>query len=256
MHNVKAVILSAGQGKRLLPLTQKLPKCLLPVSLEHTLLSWQLAQLAEAGIDEAVVVSGFETAKVEEQLAIQCHLPARALFNPFYNMSDNLASVWCALNEFDDDTILLNGDTLFASRVPKSLIRNARTPITLTVSYKPVYDDDDMKVELDGDLVSTIGKTLEADRVDGESIGMILLRGDGPAAFASAVDTWMRRSDRNELWYLSVLDALAREMAIGAYPTAQDEWCEVDFPADLKQARDAVAHWTGRANRPQISAVP
>jgi len=252
---VKAIILSAGQGKRLLPLTQEVPKCLLPVGREHTLLSWQLAQLAEAGVDEAVVVTGFESAKVEGHLAEQSFLPARAVFNPFFDVADNLASVWCALGEFGGDTILLNGDTLFASRVPASLAEHARSGITLTVSRKATYDDDDMKVQLDGTSVRAIAKTLESDRIDGESIGMTLLRGDGPAVFRRAVEHWMRRPDRRDLWYLSVLDALSREVEVATHEAAQDEWCEVDVADDVRHARDAVDHWAGTASRPHVAAV-
>lgn len=251
---MKAIILSAGQGKRLLPLTEELPKCLLPVSLEHTLLSWQLSQLADAGVEEAVVVTGFEADRVESELARQPYLPARALYNPFYDLSDNLGSVWCALGEFAADTILLNGDTLFASRVPARLMAEPAAPITMTISRKPRYDADDMKVRLDGTAVQAVGKSLNLDSIQAESIGMTRLHGDGVETFRSSVARWMRRPDARRLWYLSVLDALAREMQVSSCAAAQDEWCEVDFPADMTHARSAVAQWAGAA-APDIAAV-
>lgn len=251
---MKAVILSAGQGKRLLPLTEELPKCLLPLGLRHTLLSWQLSQLADAGVAEAVVVTGFEADRVESELARQAYLPARSLYNPFYELSDNLGSVWCALGEFDADTILLNGDTLFASRVPARLMAAPPAPITMTISRKPRYDADDMKVRLDGTAVQAVGKSLDVDSIQAESIGMTLLRGEGVETFRSAVARWMRRSDARRLWYLSVLDALARETRVSSCTAAQDEWCEVDFPADVPHARRAIAKWDGAAE-PDIAAV-
>jgi choline kinase len=249
---VKAIILSAGQGRRLLPLTEGLPKCLLPVSLDHTMLSWQLSQLAAAGVDEAVVVTGFEAERVEHELARQPYLAARTIYNPFYDCADNLGSVWCALAEFDDDTLLLNGDTLFRERVADRLIARAERPITMTISQKPAYDDDDMKVELCGAAVAAIGKSLAANRVGGESIGMTLFRGTGPATFRAAVFDWMRRPDARRLWYLSVLDALARQTTIATCEAAQDEWCEVDVADDLEQARRAVASWIDGASRSDV----
>ena len=66
---MKAIILSAGQGKRLLPLTEETPKCMLPVTEGVPLLQWQLEQLEIAGVTEAVIVTGFYAEKVEALVA-------------------------------------------------------------------------------------------------------------------------------------------------------------------------------------------
>src|SRR5262245_12236823 len=66
---MKAVVLSAGQGKRLLPLTEENPKCLLEVSGGMPVLGFQLGALARAGIERAVLVVGFGAARVEAWLA-------------------------------------------------------------------------------------------------------------------------------------------------------------------------------------------
>ena len=90
--------MSAGQGKRLLPLTETYPKCLLPVCGEEPILGWQLAALARAGIERAVVVIGFGAEKVEAWLAANPvpGLACETLINPFYRSSDNLISCWLA----------------------------------------------------------------------------------------------------------------------------------------------------------------
>ena len=61
---MKAIILSAGQGRRLLPLTENRPKCLIPLAT-RSLLEWQLRNLAQAGVREAVVVTGFGADQIE-----------------------------------------------------------------------------------------------------------------------------------------------------------------------------------------------
>src|SRR3546814_17606155 len=87
------LILSAGQGSRLLPLTESRPKCLIELS-GRSLLEWQLLALSRAGIDEVVIVTGFAAEQVEAMLAL--HTPSgmrvRTVFNPFYNVGDNLAT--------------------------------------------------------------------------------------------------------------------------------------------------------------------
>lgn len=235
---MKAVILSAGQGKRLGPMTEDAPKCLLPLDEDTTILSWQLSQLAAAGLEEAVVVTGFRSDKVEAELARQTHLPARALYNPFYAVADNLASVWLAVREIEDDFLLMNGDTLFTSAVIERLTSDDATPITLTVSRKDHYDYDDMKVCLDGTRLTDVGKALEPSSVHAESIGVMQFRGAGATRFRTAVEDAMRESDALHVWYLSVLDRLAKQTPVMTAFAGPDEWCEIDFPADLDHGRD------------------
>ncbi len=93
MQNVKAVILSAGQGSRLLPLTKDKPKCLLEIG-GQTILGWQIEALRAAGIGEVVVIAGFRHAHVEAHLS-QMQYPGMTLrthFNPFFQAGDNLAT--------------------------------------------------------------------------------------------------------------------------------------------------------------------
>ena len=143
----RAVILSAGQGSRLLPLTEDLPKCLLDLE-GRSMLEWQLRALAAVGVPEAVVITGFRSEKVEaavEQIAPR-GLRVRTLFNPFYKVADNLASCWMARGELRGNCLLINGDTLFEPAIARRLIEAPAVPITLTIDRKPRYDDDDMKV--------------------------------------------------------------------------------------------------------------
>jgi len=92
---MKAIILSAGQGKRLLPMTADLPKCLLPLG-GKPLIGWQVDALHTCGIDEIVVVTGFAADRVERALEDMARpgLTLRAVYNPFYAVADNLASCW------------------------------------------------------------------------------------------------------------------------------------------------------------------
>ena len=93
----RAVILAAGQGSRLLPLTEDTPKCLLDLA-GRSMLEWQLRGLAAAGIREVVVLTGFRSDLVESALQriAPAGLTVRTLFNPFYKVADNLASCWLA----------------------------------------------------------------------------------------------------------------------------------------------------------------
>jgi len=139
------------------------------------------------------------------------------------------------------DFILLNGDTLFEAAVVKNLLESESHPVTVVVSHKSRYDDDDMKVELDGRRLVRIGKDLSPDQVDGESIGMILFRDQGPRLFCEALEVALRDPSSQRKWYLSVIDELAQTMPVQTCSTGELQWCEVDYPADLKLAEGVVS---------------
>ncbi len=91
-----AVILSAGQGKRLSPLTDARPKCLVPIA-GRPILEWQVRALATAGVDDITVVTGF-CANAVEAMLMTINVPAEVstVYNPFYTVADNIGSCWAA----------------------------------------------------------------------------------------------------------------------------------------------------------------
>jgi choline kinase len=241
---MKAILLSAGQGSRLAPLTADRPKCLLPVG-PKTLIDWQLETLKACSIDDVVVVIGFQAEMMERHLARHDAggFRVRPIFNPFYKVADNLGSCWMARAEMRTDFMIVNGDTLFEAAIARKLLASPDAPITITIDRKPAYDEDDMKiVEEDGGL-KAVGKKLPLETVNGESIGMLLLRGSGPDLFVATVEAMMRTPDGAKVWYLQAIDRLARKGVVRTCSIHGLQWGEVDFPPDLDRARAMVAAW-------------
>lgn len=250
-----AVLLSAGQGRRLSPLTDAKPKCMIPVG-GRTILEWQLHALAACGISDVTVITGFEGGSVDAALKISTSgTNAASVYNPFYSVADNIGSCWAARELLTDDCLLINGDTLFDPRILRKVLDEATAPISVTIDTKGNYDSDDMKVQLDGPRLRRIGKTL-TDPIDGESIGMLRFQNGGGAAFVSRMAELLRDQASLKLWYLSIIDQIAAERNgtyVGTVPIEGLPWAEVDFPHDLPVAAERVASfdWTGfeRQNR-------
>ena len=242
----RAIILAAGQGKRLLPLTESRPKCLVELS-GRTLLAWQLVRLQAAGVQEAVVVTGFRADAVETEVArLGLTMPVRLAYNPFYSVADNLASCWIVRAEFDRDVLLLNGDTLFGAGVAERLIGAPSAEITVTVDRKAAYDADDMKVLTENGRLRAIGKTIEA--YDAESIGFLRFSPVGAAKFAAGIDKTLQRTEGLKRWYLSVIDELARSGVDVKVASIEGlEWGEMDFPADVDNLTRLSRKWTEAA---------
>jgi L-glutamine-phosphate cytidylyltransferase len=238
----KAIVLSAGKGSRLLPLTAERPKCLIELS-DRSLLDWQLDALGEAGIREVVVVTGFRDDLVDAVAARREGV--RTLFNPFYHVADNLGSVWMARAELDTDTLLLNGDTLVSPTLLATVLAAPTGPIAVTVDEKESYDADDMKVLREGDRLLRIGKALEPGQYNAESIGLLAFRGEGPRLFAEQVERMMRQPDGTRRWYLRAIDALAQAGAdVRTVSIRGEQWQEVDFPEDVEAAKALTARWS------------
>jgi choline kinase len=237
------VILCAGQGRRLLPLTSEIPKALLAVAGERSILALQLEALAACGVREACVVVGHGAARVEAFLARRPVPAVRTTtrINPFHDLSDNLVSCWLARDAIHGSCLLLNGDSLFEPELLRRLLAAPPAPVCIATQRKDAYDEDDMKVELDArGRLRAIGKTLPPERVAAESIGILRFRENGPARFRRALDDAVRGRSSRRAYYLEVIDRLARQGGVESVDVTGLWWREVDSPSDLAVAREEL----------------
>lgn len=240
-----AILLSAGQGSRLLPLTAERPKCLIDFS-GKTLIEWQIEMLARGGVKRIDVVTGFMTDMVEARLAeirdprveITCH------FNPFFKVADNLGSCWIVREQMKGDFLILNGDTLVSEDIVRRVQEGSDWPIAVTVDVKDSYDSDDMKVSRgENGRLARIGKTLTAEVSNSESIGFLAFRGEGAELFRETVRQTMRTADGVNHWYLKVIDMIADSGKVGTKSIEGMDWAEVDFLNDIETATALTDRW-------------
>lgn len=245
---LKAIILSAGQGSRLLPLTQNQPKCLLPIN-DRSILEWQLNALALNDINDVTVVTGFCAEEVENLIASRDFgkQTVRTLYNPFFAVADNAGSCYVAREEMTDEFLVINGDTLFEPELAARALNQRNHSITVTIDRKNTYDGDDMKVCLEGDQLIRIGKALPLDVVDAESIGFLMFNGEGGALFKEAIVNLLRGEHGLKSWYLRAIDALAVKKVVGIASIEGFAWQEVDFMDDLSRAKALSHKWGGHS---------
>jgi choline kinase len=242
---VRIVILAAGQGKRLLPLTTEVPKALLDIG-GKTLIERQIEAFAAKGLKDFTVVTGYGAQRMEEALAKasqKLDIEITTIFNPFYAVADNLASCWMARSAMAGDFIQVNGDNVFRNDLVEKLLAAPAFPVSVATNIKQAYDSDDMKVILDRGRLTEIGKTLPVDTVDAEAIGFYLFRGEGAKAYVETLERSMRDSQALKQWFPSAIGSLAKRIEIRTIPINGLQWCEVDFPIDLQHARQLVASW-------------
>lgn len=239
---MKAVILSAGQGKRLLPLTEDRPKCLIEIN-GKTILEWQLENLLKSGVRSITIVTGFKSILVENLILNKYKdLDIDCIYNPFYGVSDNLASCWLARENFCDDFLIVNGDDVFEVALINKLIKSRNAPITVAVNIKEVYDQEDMKVLFNSEngRLLRVGKDIECSKANGEAIGIHLFRNKGVSFFRRKVEDLMREEAALKMWYLSAINSLVNETEILVCDITGYRWSEIDFIEDLQKANDIV----------------
>ncbi len=164
-------------------------------------------------------------------------------YNPFYAVADNLASCWLARHFMDSDFIQVNGDNVFQGDLVARLLQPQSGSITVAINRKDAFDADDMKVMLDGNRLTEIGKTLPVDTVDAEAIGFYIFKTDGAKHYVNELELAMRDPQGLKRWFPSAVGSLAKKVPIGVVEITGLRWSEVDFPVDLQQARHLVSSW-------------
>ena len=236
---MKAVILAAGKGSRLGNLTDDTPKSMLKLNDEHTLLSYNVMQLSEAGIESIILVSGYQSQKIEDysqELAIIYDIAIEIVLNPFWDHCNVLGSFYMSLGIIKDDFIFLHADTVSSKEVVDGLTTSA-SDVCLAVDLKPCGEEE-MKVWLKNNKVERISKLNIGYEADGEFVGI--------AKFSRNMIEYFEERSR-AIFKLGVLDSYMEQVLddgliedsllveyfdASAYPTI-----EVDFIEDLVAAQ-------------------
>lgn len=233
---MKAVILAAGQGTRLLPFTRDHPKCLVPVE-GKAILDHQLEALAAAGVDDVLVIGGYRIDRLEQHLS---QLPARTrpglLCNPFWQVASSIGSVWAARHHLHQPFCLLNGDTIFAPDMLATALAEAAAGVSLLVERARLFAHDDMRVAVEGGRVRAVGKDLRAES-GYRSLGLIIARGGGPLDYVDALDAVICAEEGAQRFHHGVVDRLARAGRVAAIVNASPLWIEIDRPEDIERWR-------------------
>ena len=236
---MKAIILAAGQGKRLLPLTQDTPKTLLNIS-GTTILEYQLVTLASCNVKEVVLVGGFRVDKLKDyaERYISLHgldLKLKVINNKDYAITNNLYSLWLAKDEMNSDFLVINGDNVFDRRAIVKMIQQKDITAAVAIHKNPSYDDEDMKVRIVGSNVVEISKGIDNLAASGESIGLRLFRGKGVAAFKYAMDLAMIEDvKRNAFFVRAIQHMIDMGHNVSYVEVTEFKYGELDFFEDLK----------------------
>jgi choline kinase len=240
------MVLAAGAGRRLGEDTAELPKTLLTVDGDRTILDVALGNFAAVGLKQAVIVTGFASERIDERLeALQERhgLLLETVYNPKALEWNNAYSLWCAREHFGRGVLLANGDTVHPASVELALLDNKDTAdLVLAVDRYKKLGEEEMKVHVTEDgYLDRIHKALDPAAAQGEYIGVTLIEPHAAGPLAGALEATFRRDP--QLYYEDGFQELAdRGGRVAIAPIGAVQWVEVDDHADLARAREVACH--------------
>ncbi len=240
------VILAAGMAKRLRPLTDTKPKCLLKVG-ERTLLERTVDAMRQAGITEFLVVTGYRGEMIREFLEGYSRLSSRTsqpsftfLDNTDYEHNNNIYSLWMACQKVRGcDFLLMDSDILCD---PAAVVRIAQEPVSALAVNRHELGEEEMKVVVDADSrITEISKTCSPEAAMGESVGIEKITADYCEALARELDQMILKEGLIDIFYERAFERLIPQgHTFKVVDTTHYFSYELDTPEDFKRAQELM----------------
>ncbi|MFE5513120.1 sugar phosphate nucleotidyltransferase [Streptomyces sp. NPDC056529] len=242
------LVLAAGAGRRLRPYTDTLPKALVPVDGDTTILDLTLKNFAEIGLTEVAIVVGYRKEAVydrKEALEAAYGLQITLVDNDKAEEWNNAYSLWCARDVLKRGVILANGDTVHPVSVEKTLLaaRGDGRKIILALDTVKNLADEEMKViTAEGEGVRRITKLMDPATATGEYIGVTLIEPEAAEELADALKATFERDP--DLYYEDGYQELVnRGFTVDVAPIGDVKWVEIDNHDDLAKGREIACQY-------------
>jgi len=233
-----AIVLAAGMGSRLMPLTATVPKVLVSVA-GRPLLGRLLDTCAAAGIERAVVVTGYRHEAIERWLQHERHpLATSTVHNAAYDKLGNAWSLRVALAAVGAvGVVKLDGDLLLQAEILTDLVASP-WPSAIALDRGAALDGEAMKATVDDQgRVLALGKWLTPTASTGESIGVEKIAAEDVLRVKAAIDEQVIGAEAKDAYYEDCYHALVqRGWTLGSRVVAERWWTEVDDQDDLRRA--------------------
>jgi len=242
---MKAIILAAGEGTRLRPLTADRPKAMVPYR-GRPILDYEIEALSACGVNDIVVVTGYCAGAVERP-------GIRTAHNAEFATTNMVWSLFCAEPELDDDLIISYGDIVYGPSIVRALIA-APHPFATTIDLDwrrlwaarmedPLTDAETLKLGSDGRIIEIGRKPTSYDDIHGQYMGLIKIE----RSFLHRVRTFYHSMDRHRtydgkpferMFMTSFLQALIDDGCVLTAVPIRGGWLEIDNLPDLEVSVD------------------
>ena len=238
---MKAMILAAGLGSRLQHKTEKIPKALVQVA-GRPILHYQLTAIANNGINEVVIVIGYEGQKIIDYVTesfpnLTCHF----VENSIYDQSNSSYSFWLAKDLITDDSYLhFNCDIIMSEQLVKEILESDRSNVFAVGKWVELRNNME-QVELDGDRILKMDNQHYPEAV-GKAFGFAKFSKESTAWVCDRLRTYIDAGDKNQNYYGMLRQAI-HELPYFSLDASNELLLEVNTLDDLALAEQAIARW-------------
>lgn len=226
---MKALILNSGLGSRMGVLTSEHPKCMTEISAKETILSRQLQQIVNAGIEEVVITTGaFDKVLVNYCQSLDLPVHITYVKNPLYAETNYIYSIFCAKDYLDDDIILMHGDLVFENAVFDAVVTSEKS--CMTVSSTLTLPEKDFKAVVRDEKVISVGIEFFNEAMAAQPLYKL---------FKNEWKVWLDKikefceNGNRKCYAENALNEVAVDCHIAAFDVRDQLCSEIDNPEDL-----------------------
>jgi choline kinase len=229
---MKALILAAGLGTRLRPITDTRPKAMVEVNGKPILFK-QIDNLLQNSIEDITVIAGYKSEMMIDAIN-KSYKNVKTIINDVYDKTNNMYSAYLALDDmYGNEFLLMNGDVFYDSEIVEELVKTDYK--NSIVVEEGTYNDENMKVTCVDGRIMDISKAISKDNAYGVSIDVYKFSKEGSKVFYDKVKEFIE--DKKELnhWTEVALNDVLKLVEFSPC-SLKGRWVEIDNLEDLKRA--------------------
>ena len=231
---MKAIIMAAGIGSRLVNISGNRPKCLIEMD-GISLISRSVSLLASRGITDISVITGYKCELVQQELQSRVNY----LHNPYFEVTNSIASLWLAKDLLHDDVILMNADLYYEASVLDTALAQKGNAVMLSDATR--IDDADFRFGVLGNRILKTGNQLTNLETDCEYVGIVRIDKSFVNRFRKRLEVMIKSGDFKN-WWEGVLYAFIEDgIAITHKDVEGAFWSEVDDLEDYNRLSNWVS---------------
>lgn len=227
---MKAILLAAGRGTRISRMVKEIPKSTLPID-GTPLIRLTVEMLQGKGIETSVCV-GYQQEAIHDALK---GYDVNYYVNPFYDVTNSIASLWFARQELEGECLILNADVFFSDTILEMILEDGH-PAVMLVDKSRRKTGDYFFATTDNGCIKEYGKDLPLQYRSCEYVGIAKISSDFMPVFANRLDRLIHES-RHDLWWENTLYSFTNknEYQIHTKDVEGSFWSEIDYFDDYER---------------------
>jgi len=237
---MRAIILGAGEGKRLRPLTNDIPKCMVKYQ-NKAILSYQICAMRELGVTDINIVAGYKSHIIQQ-------LGFNTIINSSYSTTNMVYSLFCAESLFDQDIIISYGDIVYGHNILKKVIEDTgEISVAISMNWldlwkrrmeNPLEDAETLKLDDEGYIKELGNKPRSYDEIEGQYMGLLkieksALKNQVIEHYSTQEKKSKESSEFKNMFMTTFLQDLINDGIKLSPVKIYDDWLEIDDPNDL-----------------------